>query len=112
RRLGVVVRYNVISKEEEILIPGQSFSSDNHANASLAWLASECSLFDFPTDKLGEFLTYIADKNLYNPVVRWVESVPWDGVSRTQDFFDTVQAKDEWVFPEVKKLKETLIKRW
>lgn len=112
RRLGAVVRYNVISKEEEILIPGQAFSSDNQANASLAWLASECSLFDFPTDKLGEFLTYIADKNLYNPAVRWVESVPWDGVSRTQDFFDTVQAKDEWVFPEVKKLKETLIKRW
>lgn len=112
RRLGVVIRYNVINKEEEVLIPGQAFSSDNQANASLAWLSSECSLFEFPTDKLGEFLTYIADKNLYNPVVEWVQSKPWDGVSRVQDLYDTVQAKDEWVEPDTKQLKETLIKRW
>lgn len=112
RRLGVTIRYNVISKEEEILIPGQAFSSDNQANASLAWISSECSLFEFPTDKLGEFMTYIADKNLYNPVVEWVQSKPWDGVSRVQDLYDTVKAKDEWVDPHIKNLKETLIKRW
>ncbi len=112
RRLGVTIRYNVISKEEEILIPGQAFSSDNEANASIAWLSSECSLFDFPTDKLGEFMTYIADKNLYNPVVEWVGSRPWDGVSRVQSLCDTVSAKEEWVEPHIKTLKETLIKRW
>ena len=41
RRLRVVVRYNVISKEEEILIPGYSFSLDNGANAKLAVLTTE-----------------------------------------------------------------------
>lgn len=111
-RLGLTVRYNVISKEEEILIPGQSFTTDNQANASLAWLTSECSLFDFPTDKVGDFLTIIADRNLYNPVVQWVTSKPWDGKSRLQQMFDTVVARDEWVDPNIKTLKETLIKRW
>lgn len=112
KRLNVTVRYNVISKDEEILIPNQSFSIDNAANASLAWLASECSLFNFPTDKLGDFLTYLADSNLYNPVAQWIESKPWDGIVRINDLYDTVKAKDENIYPEIKSLKELLIKRW
>src|SRR5690606_10320766 len=65
RRIGAVIRYNVIRKEEEILIPHHSFSIDNEANASFAWLKSECSLFNMGTDSLGEYITYLADKNLY-----------------------------------------------
>jgi hypothetical protein len=106
RRLQVTIRYNVISKEEEILIPNQSFSIDNQANASMAWLSSECSRFDFPTDKLGEFITYIADQNLFNPVARWIESTAWDGVDRLTELLDTVTVKDN------QELKNTLIKRW
>lgn len=105
-RLGVTIRYNVIKKEEEILIPGEGFSIDNQANASFAWLMSECSLFDFPTDKLGDFLTYLSDKNLYNPVAEWIDSRPWDGIPRLQSLFDTVATSGAvW-------LKETLMRRW
>lgn len=106
RRLQVTIRYNVISKEEEIMIPNQKFSIDNQANASMAWLSSECSRFDFPTDKLGEFITYIADQNLYNPVARWIESTAWDGQDRLSELLDTVTVKDS------QELKNTLIKRW
>lgn len=105
RRLGVTVRYNVIRKDIEILIPGQAFSVDNRANASLAWLASACNRFSIPTGSLGDFLCYMADQNLYNPVANWITSRPWDGQSRLQDLFDTIQAEDE-------ALKEILIKRW
>ena len=105
-RLGVTIRYNVIKKEEEILIPGEGFSIDNQANASFAWLMSECSLFDFATDKLGDFLTYLSDKNLYNPVAEWIDSRPWDGVPRLQSLFDTVTSSG------CQSLKETLMKRW
>ena len=105
-RLGVTIRYNVIKKEEEILIPGEGFSIDNQANASFAWLMSECSLFDFATDKLGDFLTYLSDKNLYNPVAEWIDSRQWDGVPRLQALFDTVTSSG------CQTLKETLMKRW
>lgn len=104
-RLGVNVRYNVIRKEDEILIPGKSFSVDNMANASLAWLRSECVRFRYPTGALSDYVTYLADQNLYNPVVNWITSKPWDGESRLQDLFDTIQADDE-------ELKCILIKRW
>ncbi len=108
RRLGVTIRYNVIKKNEELIIPNQSFTMDNEANASLAWLSSECSLFNFPTDKLGEFITYLADQNQYNPVARWIESKTWDGLPRVQALCETVKAKGE----NTQELKNLLIKRW
>lgn len=111
RRMHVHVRYNVIKKDEEILIPGHSFSIDNEANASLAWVKSECSLFKMPVDSLGDYLTVISDQNLFNPVAEWVMSRPWDGRSRLQDFYDTVTGTDDHI-AEKKQLKETLMRRW
>lgn len=110
RRLGVVIRYNVITKEEEILIPNQAFSRDNEGNASIAWLESECSLFNMPTTKLGGFITYLADINQYNPVVEWVSSKPWDGVDRLQLLLDTIKLSDE--SEQSIMLRDTLVKRW
>jgi len=111
RRLGVTVRYNVISKEEEVIIPRQSFSLDNEGNASLAWLESECSLFKMPTSKLPGFVTYIADQNQHNPVANWVSSKPWDGQDHLGALLNTVTIKDANNTAAV-ILKDTLITRW
>lgn len=111
RRLGVSVRYNVISKEEEIIIPNQSFSLDNEGNASIAWLESECSLFKMPTSKLSGFVTYLADQNQYNPVANWVSSKSWDGQDHLGKLLDTVTIKDSKNLAAV-VLKDTLITRW
>ena len=111
RRLGVQVRYNVISKEEEVIIPNQSFSLDNEGNASLAWLESECSLFKMPTAKLPGFVTYIADQNQHNPVAQWVCSAQWDGKDHLGALLATVTIKDAANTKAI-ELKDTLIKRW
>lgn len=109
RRLSVTVRYNVISKEVELLVPGQGFTIDNQANASLAWLMSCCARFAFPTDKLGDFLCYLADQNQHNPVANWITSTPWDGKPRLSAFVDTIRAEDE---PASAPLKRALLTRW
>lgn len=106
RRLGVIIRYNVISKEEELLIPNEAFSMDNEGNASLAWLESECSLYKMPTSKMTGFVTYIADTNPYNPVAEWVGSKTWDGIDRLTEFLNTVAAKSH------DDLKNALITKW
>jgi putative DNA primase/helicase len=105
------VRYNVIRKEDEILCPGQSFSVDNEANASQAWLRSECSLFELNTGPLKEFVTLLADQNLYNPVAEWILSKPWDKTSRLQSWFDTITGRDD-ADDEKRALKETLMRKW
>lgn len=105
RRLGVTIRYNVIRKDTEILIPGGEFTVDNRANASLAWFASACVRFGIPTGPLGDYVGYLADLNLYNPVAQWITSKPWDGVTRLPALYATITAEDE-------PLKEVLLKRW
>jgi len=105
-RLGVTIRYNVIKKSEEIIIPGESYTMDNEANASLAWLTSECSLYKFPTDRISDFITYLAEGTQFNPVVAWIGSKPWDGKPRLQALCDTITAKGD------DGMKDTLIKRW
>jgi putative DNA primase/helicase len=114
RRLGVTVRYNVIKKEIELIIPGQGFSVDNRANASLAWLSSACSRFGVPTGQLGDYLCYLADQNLYNPVAQWIMSKPWDGKHRLDSFFNTIVAEGEDGEDGymVADLKAAMMRRW
>lgn len=107
--LGVTVRYNVITKEEEILVPGAGFSRDNRANASLAWLTSKCEELGMPTGKVGDYVTYLADSNQYNPVAEWITSKPWDGQSRLQDLFDTVVVAGD---AGAERLKQVFMRRW
>lgn len=112
RRLGVTVRYNVITKDEELLIPRESFSVDNKANASYAWLESWCARFNLDTGKLPGFVTYLADQNLYNPVAAWITSKPWDGTPRLQALCDTVTPAHDKRLPDGRKLADVLIRRW
>lgn len=111
-RLGVTVRYNVIAKSHEILIPGEGFTIDNRDNASLARLESECTRFGMATDKLGGQLIYLGDQNQFNPVAQWVTSKPWDGKPRVQALMDTVTPVEDRTLADGRSMKEVLIKRW
>lgn len=109
--MGVIVRYNVISKQEEVLIPAHGSSIDNEANSALAWIMSLQVQIGMSTANVKDYLTHIADQNPYNPVATWVLSKPWDGKSRLQDLYSTIVAKGE-DNPAVMSLKKTLIRRW
>lgn len=100
----IIVRYNIISKEEEIIIPNQSFTVDNKANATIAVIISRCRSHGLPVANISEYLTNIADTNIYNPVVSWIKSVPWDGKNRLNDLYETVSSNTD--------LKNLLIKKW
>lgn len=111
-RLGVTIRYNAITKTNEILIAGLGFPIDNQADAAIEWLISECAKFRMPTGNVPGFVTHIAATNHYNPVVRWIESKPWDGQDRLLDLVHTVVAKDEMANPAVHEMKRVFITRW
>lgn len=112
RRLGVTIRYNVITKNEEILIPDVGFSMDNRENASLAWIVSECAKFRMPIGSITEFVSVIAEANQYNPVATWIESSPWDGQDRLTDLLHTIVAKGERENPGIVAQKRTFLTRW
>ena len=112
RRLKITVRYNVISKEEEILIPNHVSSMDNAANSAVAYITDWCERVGIPIGNLNPYLTYLADETQYNPVQTWITSKPWDGKSRLPDLYETIVAKNEKTDSNVRILKERLIKAW
>ena len=112
RRLNITVKYNVIAKNQEILIPGESFLIDNRDNTSLARVESQCAKFGMPTGSLSGFLGYLADQNPFNPVLQWIESKPWDGTPRLQALCDTITATEDKRLPDGRSLKDALIRRW
>lgn len=112
RRMGAIVRYNVIKKDVEILIPGHSASRDNRLVSCITHIISKCNLVGIPTGGIEGFLTTIADENQFNPVLTWVNSQPWDGVNRWDEFCKTVTPKEEKILPNGTALHVALIKRW
>ena len=106
---GVVVRYNVIKKEDEILIPDAGWSIDNGKTASITWLQSECHKVEMRTSNIKNFVTLLADSNQFNPVTEWIESVSWDGTPRLDAFYDTVQEDTEKCSA---KMKRIVMMRW
>lgn len=101
----IVCRYNVISKRILHNIPGEEFSSENEEESALACIYSYMKEWQLPVDGHKLYLTRIADENQYNPVLQWITSKPWDGISRLPDFYNTIQSTEE-------EAKNLLIRRW
>lgn len=111
-RIDTVVRYNVIAKDIEILIPRAVNTIDNQKNAALSELHNAAVQFRMPTTNFEGNLVAVADANPYNPVATWIESKPWDGRSRLEEFYGTVIAKTDSTLPNGGSLKELLMRRW
>jgi hypothetical protein len=107
-QLGVEIRYDVIAKRDEILIPNANWSIDNRDVASLMQLYSECrkAQLNTTTGTLKNYVTMMGDLNPWNPPLNWVRSKPWDGVDRIQPLVDTI------VSPMDTELKKTLMTHW
>lgn len=105
---GITARYNVIRKKIEVLIPGHATSVDNKQKATLAEITSICARNRMPKTDIDQYLVAIADRNQHNPVKTWIESKPWDGVSR----FDALAATIELAEGYPAAMRDALLRRW
>ena len=112
RRIGVVVRYNTIKKDVEILVPGLVTTIDNGKEVSTNEVYNCLHRVRMGVGGFESNLCSLAEANQYNPVASWIGSKAWDGKSRLQAFFDTVTAKTETMLPDGRKLKEVLMRKW
>lgn len=78
QQYGVKVRYNKISKDVIVAVPGQDFSVDNQGNASLALIKGLCARNELPAADVDSQVKLISDQHRFNPVVDWIDSKPWD----------------------------------
>ncbi|MBH1643370.1 toprim domain-containing protein [Stenotrophomonas maltophilia] len=112
RRTGVTVRYNVIRKDLEILVPGLQTTVDNAKEVAAGEVMDCMHRAGMATASFETNLCQVAEANPYNPVASWITSRPWDGQSRLQAFFDTVQEAKPTHMADGRGRKEVLMRRW
>lgn len=105
---GFTVRYDVIRKDLVIRYPGQHGTQDNTRETALNTVVSLCALNRLPKADAPGFLLNIGDENLVNPVMDFITSKPWDGVSRFSELMDTVQTRESYD----RNLFAMFLRRW
>jgi len=100
---GINCYYDVIKKRIDIEIPNFKPISDLKDEALLVELENLCIKNFVPHQRVRDAMKIIAKE--VNPVATWIDSKPWDGVSRVDDFCNTVKSKDV-------TLKNMLMKKW
>ncbi|MDP4299949.1 VapE domain-containing protein [Leptothrix discophora] len=88
----ITVRYNEMKKEPEIIIPQKQFHGDTKNNVQITWIRDLARQANLPVTDISEHLDLIANANAYHPVREWMRSITWDGVSRLQDYYDTIKS--------------------
>ncbi|MGP9633747.1 VapE domain-containing protein [Halomonas sp. AOP43-A1-21] len=109
QQYGVKVRYNKISKDVIVKVPGQDFSVDNQGNASLALIKGLCARNELPAADVDAYVKLVADQDRYNPVMDWIDSVPYDeSTDPIGELFQTIQLAPG----QNKILAQVLLTKW
>jgi putative DNA primase/helicase len=83
---SITVRYNQVSKRCEILIPGLTCVLDEADNTALTFVTDHAVKAGMTASRIPEMIEALASKNPYCPVRTYIESTPWDGISRFTQF--------------------------
>lgn len=109
---GVGIRYNLLSKEQEIILPKDVMSDirggDNTQNAAYSWLQSKMTLCGMADKHLRDYVVYAAERDMYHPVREWLEGVKWDGETRIDKLMRTLTCPESFD----RYLLYVFLKRW
>lgn len=106
---GITIKRNLISREEEIEIPGQTYCADTKLNASYNQLISICEMNGLNKNNLiNGYCSNIGSQNVYNPVLDVIKLNPWDGKSRLQALYDTILVNDDYPLEE----RDLYVRKW
>jgi hypothetical protein len=103
--LGIKYSMDVMRGQEVVSVPGMSVAEGTEANSAVTYMLSAAVRAELPHALVPDFMSMLCAQNPYHPVHHWIESKPWDGVSRVQAWMDTITAKDT-------KLKESMMRKW
>ncbi len=111
---GILVRYNLITKKQEITFPSErrSVLRDNASTEKLERIKSLCEINAFPVSRVQDQLSAIANGEPYNPVIDYCTSSEWDGVDRVKQVTDTVTTHEkitEWKNSAIHKFLKAAI---
>ena len=83
---GVTTRYNQMTKDLEVIVPGVNSVPDETSNSNQTAAIDLLAKYGVPYARAQEQINAIAASNPYCPVRQMIESKPWDGISRLNSF--------------------------
>lgn len=99
------VRYNLMTKKCDLLIPGLKSVTDEYDNSAITFVQDLATLYDMPINRIPELINHLGSLNPYCPVQRLINSKPWDGHSRFEQFASQISSNE----PVVVKF---ILKKW
>ena len=105
---SISAKYNEISKDVEVLVPGVSGGSDARDNCAVSEILSLAALNRLPMSNIEGYIKTIAVRNTYNPVRDFINQREWDGRSRFADLLNTISTPDDYS----RDLLAMLVRRW
>lgn len=105
RIMGVTYGLDVMRGQEVVHIPGMAVAEGHEANSAVTYMMSAAVRADLPHALVPDFMSMLCAQNPFHPARQWVESRPWDGVSRLQEWADTIKSTDE-------QLKLVMMTKW
>lgn len=106
KHYGITIKYNEMSKEQEISIPGFKNTGDLLNNAVLGKLVDLCQQNDLGYKMLDYYVNLVAHENQYHPVRDWIDSLTWDGEDHLHEVYNSI------ILDEVNPMKEVIIRKW
>ena len=103
--LKVQYSFNTMSGEEVVVVPRLKVINGYEANAAVTHMVSQAILSGLPHSLVAEYMTQQCLQNPFHPAIDWVESKPWDGVSRIKQWMDTITSPDT-------QIKEMMMRKW
>lgn len=77
------LRYNLMTHDVEISTPeGVLFVAETRASAGISFIRDLARRHGLQISALEDHMTIILAERGYHPVVKWIESKPWDGTDR------------------------------
>lgn len=107
KKYGITCRYNLITHEDEISIPGKRYTKDNATNCAIQEIISLCINNGIPKGDVVGHIKVIADENSYNPVLEWVTSVDWDGIDRITPMIESIKTTDAYI-----NVRDIYMRKW
>lgn len=108
KHYGIQLRYDIIKKAPEIIIPGFSSCSDLVLNSAQTALVNLAVINNIYSGTFERYLHTLATTRPHNSVLTWIEKIPWDGEDRLEAFYDTLTPEDHFD----NELKEIMMYRF
>lgn len=106
---GVSARYNELKRKHEVNVPGIIYNEDNRRERNRGKVLDYVTLngLRMPDSRVDEAIQQIADMNAFHPVRDWIDSKPWDGISRLNDLFSTLAVAHRY-----ETHRNAMVRRW